>query len=194
MHEIWCGIDEVGRGPWAGPVLAAAVILSQPLPGITDSKAMSAKRRAALAAQIIETAHFGLGRAEVAEIDALNILEASFLAMARAVLALNAQRAARGLPPATHALIDGNRLPKSFPIPARALIRGDALDAQIGAASILAKVTRDAEMAQLAQEFPGYGWERNAGYGTAEHSAALAEKGLTPHHRVSFAPIRKILR
>jgi ribonuclease HII len=187
---IVAGIDEAGRGPWAGPVVAGAVILDATrLPddlrqGLDDSKALSPAVRERLFGRLVESARVGVGRAEVDEIDSLNILQATMLAMARAVGAL-------GVVPDL-ALIDGNRVP-ALPCPAQAVVKGDAKSLSVAAASIIAKVTRDRAMAELAAAFPGYGWERNAGYGTAEHRAALERLGVTPHHRRSFAPIIKML-
>ncbi len=181
---VVCGVDEVGRGPLAGPVLAAAVIFLNPrrIPrGIDDSKRVPAERRTLLAQRIMACAEVGIGQADVAEIERLNILYASMLAMQRAIAAL-------GRAP-DHALVDGNRLP-ALPCPGTALIGGDGRSLSIAAASIVAKVRRDALMADLAQLHPGYGWERNAGYGTPEHLAALAAFGPTPHHRRGFAPVR----
>lgn len=180
------GIDEAGRGPWAGPVVAAAVILDRgALPaGIDDSKALTAERRAGLYDEIIASARVGVGEASVSEIDDLNILAATMLAMARATAAL-------GEPP-IHVLVDGNRLPY-LPCPGTAVVGGDRLSLSIAAASIIAKVTRDRLMASLAEKFSGYGWERNAGYGTALHQEGIAKFGVTPHHRRSFAPIRRLL-
>lgn len=185
-----CGVDEAGRGPLAGPVVAAAAILDPTaLPeslrlGLNDSKKLSAKKRTALL-QVLQGeagVWLGLGLATVEEIDRLNILRATHLAMERAVLALP------GLPPAL-ALIDGNQAPRAFPCPTRCVVKGDSLSLSIAAASILAKQHRDGLMQALAQDFPGYGWDRNAGYGTEEHRTALRRLGPTPHHRKSFAPI-----
>lgn len=183
-----CGVDEVGRGPLAGPVVAAAVVLDRAaIPeGIADSKRLSAPRRAALAEALIASAAVGIGMASVEEIDALNVLNAAELAMRRAVEALARAPAA--------ALIDGNRVPPGLPCRARALVGGDARCLSIAAASIVAKVARDRLMDGLAAGHPGYGWERNRGYGTAEHLAALLRLGVTPQHRRSFAPIHKILQ
>ncbi len=180
------GIDEAGRGPWAGPVVAAAVVLDRAaIPeGIADSKLLSAARREAVLAQLEGSARIGVGSASVAEIDRLNILAATLLAMRRAVMHL-------GVVPAL-ALIDGNRAP-ALPCATQTLVKGESRSLSIAAASIVAKVTRDRIMARLARAHPGFGWERNAGYGTPEHQAALARLGPTPHHRTSFAPIRKIL-
>lgn len=181
------GVDEVGRGPLAGPVTAAAVVLDPAaLPqGLDDSKRLSATARRALALQIMQTARWSVAHATVAEIDTLNILRASHLAMRRALAALD--------PAPGFALIDGNRLPGDLPCPAQAVVKGDARCLSIAAASILAKVSRDAIMAELAAEWPGYDWERNAGYPAPAHLAALKHLGATPHHRRSFAPVRKIL-
>lgn len=181
------GVDEVGRGPLAGPVIAAAVILRGPGPaGLRDSKKLSAKRRVALADEIRATAlAWSLGRAEVAEIDALNILRAAHLAMQRAVAGLAS--------PPQAVLVDGNLLP-SLPLPAVAVVGGDDRIAEISAASIIAKVARDEEMTALALAYPGYGFERHKGYATAEHLAALNALGPTPLHRTSFAPCRMAVR
>lgn len=180
------GVDEVGRGPWAGPVVAAAVILARgAVPdGLDDSKALSKARREALFDEITGAATIGCGMASVAEIDALNILQASLLAMTRAVEALGS---------APHmALVDGNRAPR-LACPVKTVVKGDAKSLSIAAASIIAKVTRDRLMAELAIEHPAYGWERNAGYGTAEHREGLQLVGICRHHRKSFAPIRQLM-
>lgn len=181
-----CGIDEVGRGPWAGPVVAAAVILDPArLPkGLRDSKQLTRRRRAEIAAMLHETARIGLGVASVEEIEQLNILGASLLAMERAVAQLPV--------PPRHALVDGNRLPAGLPCPAEAIPGGDTLCLSVAAASVVAKVARDRMMAELAARHPGYGWETNMGYGTREHAAALDRLGLTIHHRRSFRPIRRL--
>ena len=185
-HGLVCGVDEVGRGPWAGPVVTAAVILGPDAPdGLRDSKALSASRRDALFDAILASCHVGIGRAELDEIENLNILHASLLAMTRAVVNLPVQ--------AGFALIDGNKLPKDLPCPALAVVKGDATSRAIAAASIIAKVTRDREMVALAQQYPGYAWETNMGYGTKAHQEGLARYGVTPHHRKGFAPIHKIL-
>jgi ribonuclease HII len=183
-----CGIDEAGRGPWAGPVVAAAVVLERGSipPGLNDSKKLTAARRAVLFDAIRASALVGVGIASVEEIDALNILRANDLAMRRAFEALD--------PAPDAALIDGNRVPPKWPCRAQALIGGDARSLSVAAASIIAKVSRDRIMAELAKAHPGYGWERNQGYGTAEHRAALIRLGVTPHHRRSFRPIHNILR
>jgi ribonuclease HII len=181
------GVDEAGRGPLAGPVVAAAVVLdpARAPAGLADGKALPAAVRDRLAADIAAAAEVGVGIASVEEIDALNILRASLLAMERAVAALPR--------PPDLALIDGNRLPAGLPCPARAIVGGDATVAAIAAASIIAKVRRDAIMVALAQQFPGYGWERNKGYPVPAHRAALIRLGPTPHHRRSFAPVHKML-
>ncbi len=184
------GIDEAGRGPWAGPVVAAAVVIdsSRLAPElaaeIDDSKKLSARRRRALAAALTSCADIGIGAASVSEITAHNILQATFRAMQRALAGLET--------PPDYALVDGNRLP-DLPCPAEAVIGGDARSLSIAAASIIAKVTRDRCMELLARRYPGFGWERNAGYGTAEHRGALEALGITPHHRKSYAPIHKML-
>ena len=194
------GLDEAGRGPWAGPVVAAAAWLdpercpAELRRGLDDSKRLSPARRAALL-ELLEhsaargAAALGLGAAGVAEIDDVNILQATLRAMTRAAADLTARS---GRAPEA-ALVDGNRLPE-LPCPAEAVVGGDGLSLSIAAASILAKVTRDRRMAALARDHPGYGWERNRGYGTAEHRAALARLGVTPQHRRSFRPVREALK
>lgn len=181
------GVDEVGRGPLCGPVTAAAVVLDPArIPaGLNDSKKLGARRRAQLAAEIMAVADYCVAHASVAEIDALNILQASHLAMCRAVAGL-----ARA---PDHVLVDGNRLPRDLGISAQALVKGDARSVSISAASILAKQARDALMVDLAQQYPGYGWDRNAGYPTKDHLTALLNLGVTPVHRRSFAPVHNIL-
>lgn len=181
------GVDEVGRGPLAGPVTAAAVrLLPGRVPqGLADSKMLTAKRRDALFEVIIAMAEVSIAHASVEEIDTLNILRASHLAMVRAL---------QGLPTVPdYALIDGNLLPRDMPCAGQAIIKGDALSLSIAAASIVAKVTRDRIMVGLAQQYPGYGWDRNAGYPTKEHQLALLNLGVTPHHRRSFKPVHNIL-
>ena len=179
-----CGIDEAGRGPLAGPVVAAAVVLppGYELPGLTDSKQLSAARREKLYTLLMQdaTVHKSIATATVEEIDRLNILRATHLAM---------RRAAEGLqPPPDFCLIDGLPVP-GFPLRSRSLVKGDARSLSIAAASVLAKVTRDHIMHELHEQHPQYGWRRNAGYGTREHLNALREHGITPHHRRSFAPV-----
>ena len=187
---VVAGIDEAGRGPWAGPVVAAAVVLDRSsLPGdlarrIDDSKALNRERREDLFRLLPGHARIGVGAASRAEIDAHNILQATFLAMRRAVDGL-------GAPPDT-ALVDGNRAPE-LGCAVHTVVKGDSRSLSIAAASIVAKVTRDRIMAALGRRYPGFGWERNAGYGTAEHRDALAANGVTPHHRRSYAPVLKIL-
>ena len=182
------GIDEVGRGPLAGPVTAAAVILdpANTPDGIDDSKRLNAATRARLAAQIKASAlAWSIAHASVAEIDALNILQASHLAMKKALEALDIG--------ADFALVDGNRMPRGLAMPGETVVKGDAKSLSIAAASILAKVERDQIMQELAAEHPEYGWERNMGYPTKQHRTALTRFGPTPHHRISFAPLRKML-
>ena len=182
-----CGIDEAGRGPWAGPVVASAVILDpNAIPeGLNDSKKLTAKRREALFDAIYETSLVGVGITSVQEIDEINILQATFLAMRRAMADLPQKPA--------YALIDGNRIPPDLVCAAEAIVKGDGRSVSIAAASIIAKVTRDRIMVTLSQQFPGYGWERNAGYGVKAHQEGLNRLGVTPHHRVSFKPIHKML-
>ena len=180
--DLVAGVDEVGRGPLAGPVFAAAVILTDPIEGLADSKQLSAARREALSALIRERALMAVGAASVEEIERRNILGATHLAMARAVARLPLRPRA--------VLVDGNSGPDLGGLPTRCVVGGDASVPAISAASIVAKVQRDRLMRRLAALYPGYGWERNAGYGTAEHRAALASLGLTPHHRRGFAPCR----
>lgn len=184
---IIAGVDEVGRGPLVGAVVTAAVILDpkQPITGLADSKKLSEKRRLALFDEIKEKALcWSLGRAEPEEIDQLNILHATMLAMQRAVAGLSIQP--------TLALIDGNRCP-SLPMAAQSVVKGDSLVAEISAASILAKVTRDREMAELDALYPGYGFAKHKGYPTPLHREKLAFLGPTPFHRRSFAPVRQAL-
>lgn len=180
------GVDEVGRGPLAGDVVAAAVILhpDRPIPGLADSKKLTAKRRESLFVQIMEqAASWCIARASVAEIDRLNILQASLLAMHRAVDGLK-------LVP-EHVLVDGNRLPQ-WSYSSEAIIQGDGTVPEISAASILAKVTRDREMAALDAQYPGYGFAQHKGYPTRIHLQALAALGISPIHRQSFAPVRAL--
>ena len=181
------GIDEAGRGPWAGPVVAAAVVLDHAaIPdGLDDSKKLTAKRREALYDQLEATAKIAKGICETAEIDELGLGRATDLAMQRAVEALEIKP--------EFLLIDGRWIPRNLTLPARAVVGGDGRCLSIAAASIIAKVTRDRIMAELAKAHPGYGWETNQGYGTAAHRAGLACLGLTAHHRRSFRPIREIL-
>lgn len=183
---IVAGVDEAGRGPWAGPVVAAAVILdcANVPKGIHDSKQLTREKRERLFDLICACAQYGIGEASVAEIDAMNILQATRLAMARAVAALP-------FPPAM-ALVDGNQ-PPDLSCAVTCIVKGDSKSLSIAAASILAKVTRDRYMRELARIHPEYGFERHAGYGTRYHQEALARYGVTPHHRKSFAPIRNVI-
>ena len=184
--HIVAGVDEVGRGPLAGDGVAAAVILTDPPPaGVTDSKALSPARREQVADVIRhEAVCWALGRASVEEIDQLNILEASMLAMRRAVEGLAIQP--------TLVLVDGNRLPR-WPYEARAIVKGDLTEPSIGAASILAKVQRDGEMQTLHSQYPGYGFDRHKGYPTQAHLSALSRLGVSPAHRRSFGPVKRLL-
>lgn len=184
-----CGIDEAGRGPWAGPVCAGAVILDpKSVPaGLTDSKKLSPARRDSLALEIRATAlAFGLGWASAKEIDALNIRQATHLAMRRAVAAMTV------VP--DFALVDGNDLPSGLPCPGKTIIKGDLTEPAISAASILAKTARDALMEEMESRHPGYGFASHKGYGTAAHKSALTELGPCAIHRMSFAPVRAAAR
>ena len=190
---VVCGVDEAGRGPWAGPVVAGAAILDRAklpgdlLTGLDDSKKLKPAKREALLARLeaCDGVILGLGQASVDEVDTLNVLQATMLAMTRAVENLKTKP--------DFALIDGNRIPKGLKCPAAAIVKGDGLSLSIAAASIQAKVARDRMMAELDLAFPGYGWANNSGYGTKQHQEGLARLGVTPHHRKSFAPIRKML-
>jgi ribonuclease HII len=181
------GVDEVGRGPLAGPVTAAAVWLNpDAIPdGLNDSKVLTEARRIALSAALFKMADVSIAHASVAEIDALNILRASHLAMVRAIQGLRTRP--------DFALIDGNMIPNGMPCGGQAIVKGDMRSLSIAAASIVAKVARDAIMVDLAQQHPGYGWETNAGYPTAAHREALLSLGVTAHHRRSFRPVHKML-
>jgi ribonuclease HII len=185
--RVIAGVDEVGRGPLVGAVVTAAVILdpAHPIDGLADSKALTEKKREKLYEQITRHAlAWSLGRAEPAEIDQLNILHATMLAMQRAVMGLHLQP--------DFVLIDGNRCPR-LPMPSQAVVKGDSRVAEISAASIVAKVTRDREMQILDERYPGYGFAQHKGYPTALHLARLADLGVTEWHRRSFAPVRKII-
>jgi ribonuclease HII len=190
---VVCGIDEAGRGPLAGPVVAAAVILDRQRfrgwlrAGLDDSKAMTREAREQSYQALFRCARIGVGAASAREIDRINILRASLVAMGRAVAALGAL----GVRPDI-ALVDGNVAP-NLPCPVRTVVKGDALSFSIAAASVIAKVTRDRIMRMLAQRYPGYGWETNVGYTTAIHGEALSRLGATPHHRRSFEPVRLAL-
>jgi len=182
------GVDEAGRGPLAGPVVAAAVILDElrPIQGLADSKVLTARRRQVLYEQIMaRSLCCSVGQASVQEIDALNILQATLLAMRRAVDGLR-------LKP-VKVLVDGNQLP-TLPVLAQAIVGGDAKVAAISAASIVAKVTRDRWCEQYHELFPQYGFDRHKGYGTAEHLAALSRHGASPEHRRSFAPVARVYK
>jgi ribonuclease HII len=181
------GVDEAGRGPLAGPVVAAAVILDpdNPVSGLKDSKQLTQSRREALYLEITQKSlAWATGRASVEEIDRLNILQATLLAMQRAVVMLS--------PPAQRVLVDGNQCPR-LDCPVEAVIRGDSTVAAISAASIIAKVTRDREMVELDRRYPGYGLARHKGYPSREHLQALQNLGVTASHRRSYAPVRKLL-
>lgn len=186
------GVDEVGRGPLAGPVTAAAVVVpadaalrEELLAEVRDSKVLTAARRKVLAARIEAACAVSVAEASVEEIDRLNIREATLLAMTRAVNGLCITPQA--------VLVDGRDVPPALAMPGQAVVKGDAVELCIACASIVAKVARDKLMTALAQEYPGYGWERNAGYGSAVHMAALRTLGATRHHRRSFAPVRAVL-
>lgn len=187
QHELIAGVDEAGRGPLAGPVIAAAVILdpAQKILGLVDSKRLTEKRRESLYEKICDQAiAWAIGRADVAEIDRINILQASLLAMQRAVSALSVMP--------HHALIDGNRCPE-LSCTATAIIQGDLLEPVISAASIIAKVVRDREMMQLDKQYPGYGFAEHKGYGTKAHIAALRNLGVSAIHRKTFEPVASLL-
>ena len=183
---VVAGVDEAGRGPWAGPVVAAAVILDQnDYPdGLNDSKKLSEKKRDELYNQLQETAIIGIGIAHVSKIDELNILHASLWAMAKACSTLATEP--------NSLLIDGNKAPK-ISLPCETVVKGDAKSLSIAAASIIAKVTRDRMMSDLAKEYPYYAWEKNKGYGTKAHIEGLREHGITEYHRRSFKPIKVYL-
>ena len=181
------GVDEVGRGPLAGPVFAAAVILNRKhIPsGLNDSKKLSAKNRNLVLVDILKHADVSIASASEREIESINILRASHLAMLRAINGLQQQP--------DHVLVDGNFIPIDLDISATAVVKGDTLSVSIAAASIVAKIRRDLVMCDLGQQFPGYGWDKNAGYPTAQHLKALQDLGVTPHHRRTFKPVHKIL-
>ena len=186
--NLLAGTDEAGRGPLAGEVVAAAVILdpSRPIAGLADSKKLSEKKREALFVEIQEKAlAYGIASATIEEIDEINILHASMLAMSRAVALLS-------IVP-EHVLVDGNRIPPNLPCSAEAVVKGDARQSAISAASILAKVTRDRDIVQAAKTYPEYGFEKHKGYPTAQHLEAIRLHGITPIHRRSFGPVKKIL-
>jgi ribonuclease HII len=187
------GVDEVGRGPLAGPVVACACHLPENfivpwVAELTDSKKLSAKVRERLAALLRDTVPYALGEASVAEIDTLNILQASLLAMRRAVETLQQKMGSE-----LSLIIDGNQKIPNFNLAQKTVVQADATVPCVSAASILAKVHRDALMTELAQHYPHYGWAKNAGYGSAQHMTALQQFGASPHHRTSFAPVRAVL-
>ena len=184
--KIIVGIDEAGRGPLAGPVVAAAVILPFEIEGLDDSKKLPLKKREKLFQQIMNVSQVGVGISSVEEIDKINILQATMLAMQRAYNNLNLI--------ADLVLIDGNKAPKLNSIEVKTIIGGDASMPIISAASIIAKVTRDRIMQKLNQEFPKYLWNKNSGYGTKAHLAAINEFGITKHHRLSFEPVKSKIR
>ena len=187
-EQLVAGVDEVGRGPLAGPVIAAAVILDpdNPIEGLTDSKKLSEKKRETLAEEIKSKAKsWCIARAEPEEIDDINILQASLLAMQRAVEGLDTQPG--------HCLIDGNKLPK-LNCSAEAIVKGDLKEPAISAASIIAKVARDTEMCEMDEKYPGYGFAKHKGYPTKFHREAIAEKGVTEIHRKSFGPVQEQLQ
>ena len=188
--ELGCrvaGVDEVGRGPIAGPVTAAAVVLDpECIPdGLNDSKKLTVKKRLELYRRLLECADVSIAHASVAEIDDINILRASHLAMERALDGLQVTP--------EHVLIDGNMIPRGLRLPATTLVKGDSRSVSISAASIVAKVCRDFVLVDLAQQYPGYGWETNMGYGSKKHIDALRSLGVTPHHRRSFKPVHNML-
>lgn len=196
LGGVVAGVDEAGRGPWAGPVVAGAVVIVDHnlegflLDGLDDSKKLSAKKREQLYEKLFDAeakgqVAIGIGQASAAEIDSMNILQATFEAMRRAVAALKVKPQA--------ALIDGNQNPKSFPCGSYTVVKGDSRCYSIAAASIVAKVFRDRLMAELAKEYPGYGFEKNAGYGTSLHVEGLEKYGVTPEHRKSYKPIQTFL-
>ena len=184
------GVDEAGRGPWAGPVIAAAVILPRELQaelktGLDDSKKLTPRKRASLYTLLRGCADIGVGGASVSEIECQNILGATLVSMARAIAGLNTAP--------QKVLVDGNHLPKDLACPGQAVVKGDGISLSIAAASVVAKVTRDKIMSTLAVRYPVYGWENNAGYGTRQHQRGLSIHGISPHHRRSFAPIFRII-
>ena len=186
-YSTIAGVDEVGRGPIAGPVYAAAVILNpNHIPvGLNDSKKLSVRKRNLISEEIMKHADVSVASASEREIEEINILRASHLAMMRAIEGLKTNP--------NHILIDGNLIPRDLTIPATAMIKGDARSVSIAAASIMAKTSRDLLMCDLGQQFPGYGWDKNAGYPTKQHLNALQDLGVTPHHRRTFKPVYNIL-
>ena len=195
---IAIGVDEAGRGPWAGPVSVAACWLDRTRPdqipeGLDDSKKLTAARRADMFARLTHGPHlFNLTHVDVATIDSIGILKATLAAMAEVAAALAAQLQQAGHDAVTEVLIDGNQMPPTD-LPSRCVVRGDATSLSIAAASVIAKHSRDMVMTELDKTFPGYGWAQNMGYGTAQHRDAIDRLGITIHHRRSFAPIRRYL-
>lgn len=190
--ERICGVDEVGRGAWAGPVVAAAVILplSMQLNGLTDSKKMSAKKRAYFYELLLEHAgiDIGIGWASVIEVDQYNVLQATFMAMQRAVYQIHKQHTVH------HALIDGHIMCPALPCSATSIVRGDEKSLSIAAASVIAKVVRDHYMHMLSTLYPYYGWQSNVGYGVRVHKAGLEKFGVSPYHRYTFKPVQAVLK
>ena len=187
-YRLQAGVDEAGRGPWAGPVCAAAVLLdpAHPIAGLADSKKLTASTRERLAEHIkLHALSWSVAWATVQEIDTLNILQATFLAMRRAVHGLDTSP--------DHVIVDGNKIPPGLPCPATALIKGDNLEPAVSAASILAKTARDQLCLQLHELYPGYGFDQHKGYGTALHQQRLQALGPCPEHRTSFAPVKRAL-
>lgn len=196
IHGPVCGLDEVGRAPLAGPVMAACVYVPENLRDhavwktVNDSKKLSKKKREALFGEVQNACLWGLGESSAREIETLNIVQASFLAMRRAFAHMHEQYKP---PPGLTALIDGHITPKVFPCPTQTVIKGDQKSLSIAAASILAKVTRDRLMGALAEDYPYYGWERNAAYPTREHLEGIQKHGITKHHRTTFAPVQNYM-
>ena len=186
-YNIIAGVDEVGRGPLAGPVTACAVILNpKNIPmGLRDSKTLSAKKRDLLYDLILQSSNISVVHVSVEEIDRMNILQASLLAMKKAIGNLR--------PCPEFVLIDGNRVPHKLSVPVQTIVKGDCKSVSISAASIVAKITRDRLMGELSKQYPGYGWDKNAGYPTKQHQLALRHLGVSPHHRRSFKPVHNIL-
>lgn len=189
------GVDEVGRGPLAGPVVACACVLPDKnlpcdiIPHITDSKKISPAKRIQLYPHLQRHTLYAFGICDVDEIDTLNILNATMCAMTRAITSVMDITPT----PAQHVLIDGNRIPHNCPLPATPIVKGDTISVSIACASILAKVYRDTLMQDLAKHYPVYHWQDNAGYGTAQHRRAIQTHGITPHHRKTFSPIKEII-
>ena len=198
-QSIVCGLDEVGRGPLAGPVVAACVYIPPEkrdlefIKLIKDSKKLSENKRTLLFSDIMTHCHVGVAECSPTEIDELNILWASMEAMSRALTNMLANMEGNAFVANGFALVDGNRLPPDMPCPAQSVVKGDAKSKSIAAASIIAKVTRDRYMAEIAAAHPYYGWKNNSAYPTKQHLEAIAKHGITPHHRKSFGPVRRYL-